>query len=724
MRADENPFKGAGAGHPPEQRAKYELFEQLVGEQITSIFRNLSFLKPEGRSSCVAWGIKDPKDLEDKKAQFFASLRQSMALAYTHKDVERNPMFYRLRRAFVNGSVAGLRQSIQFLFVDSVVKGKFPSDKTIHSNPRQLADLCYPNEWYPATRAIQRTVHLHIGPTNSGKTYQALKKLESAESGVYAGPLRLLAHEVYTRFNAKGKPCALITGEERRVPEGMNKTMSSCTVEMVPLNVKVDVAVIDEIQMMGDRDRGWAWTQAFLGVQAKELHLCGELRTEELVRKLCASVGDKLIVHRYERLSPLELQKSSINGNLKKLEKGDAVILFSRVAIHAMKKKIEAATGRKCAVVYGSLPPETRAQQAALFNDPDNEYDFLAASDAIGMGLNLSVRRIIFESTTKHDGLSFRIIHTSEIKQIGGRAGRYKSAHDAVKEGLASSKDGGPIKPSNVGYVTTLQNFDLPVVRKGMETDAKPITTAGIIPPDSVLKRFASYFPPGTPFSYILLRLYDISSISSNFFLCPVKDQILIADIIEPYKLTISDRLKFIAAPCSIREPQYVEVLEELAKCVADQSNGHLLDLKSLPLDLLDMEVHEYSNGIMGYLKEAEFLHKAITTYLWLSYRFNGVFISQALAFHVKDLVEVKINQCLENINYDPRKAAIQKALREKTVKRGLTVDAELGGGHEFELFDDEAQVLTRVDVELPEKVIAIDNIDDELRTEIQQPNL
>ena len=126
----------------------------------------------------------------------------------------------------------------------------------------------------------------------------------------------------------------------------------------------------------------------------------------------------------------------------------------------------------------------------------------------------------------------------------------------------------------------------------------------------------------------------------------------------------------------------------------------------------------------MGYLKEAEFLHKAITTYLWLSYRFNGVFISQALAFHVKDLVEVKINQCLENINYDPRKAAIQKALREKTVKRGLTVDAELGGGHEFELFDDEAQVLTRVDVELPEKVIAIDNIDDELRTEIQQPNL
>lgn len=695
-----------------------------MGEQITSIFRNLSFLKPGGRSSCKAWGIENPDDLEDKKAQFFASLRQAMSLAYTHKDIERNPMFYRLRRAFVKGSVAGLRQSIQFLFVDSVVKGKFPSDKTIHSNPRQLADLCYPNEWYPATRAIQRTVHLHIGPTNSGKTYQALKKLEAAETGVYAGPLRLLAHEVYTRFNAKGKLCALITGEERRVPEGMTKPMSSCTVEMVPLNVKVDVAVIDEVQMIGDRDRGWAWTQAFLGVQAKELHLCGELRTEEMIRKLCASIGDKLIVHKYERLSPLELQKSSINGDLSRLEKGDAVILFSRVAIHAMKKKIEAATGKKCAVVYGSLPPETRAQQAALFNDPDNDYDFLAASDAIGMGLNLSVRRIIFESTTKHDGMSFRIIQTSEIKQIGGRAGRYKSAHDAVKEGGADSTNVGLAKPSHVGYVTTLQNFDLPVVRKGMETDAKPITTAGIMPPDLVFKRFASYFPPGTPFSYILLRLYDASSISSNFFLCPITDQILIADIIEPYKLTISDRLKFIAAPCMVREPQYVELLQELAKCVADQSNGHLLDLKSLPLDLLDLEIHEHENGIMGYLRDAEFLHKSITTYLWLSYRFNGVFISQPLAFHLKDLVEVKINECLEHINYDPKRAAIQKALRLKTVKRGLTAEADMGDVDEIELLADDTDIPAPADVEVPEVLIAVDTIGGEYGSEAQQPNL
>ena len=123
--------------------------------------------------------------------------------------------------------------------------------------------------------------------------------------------------------------------------------------------------------MMGDSARGWAWTQAFLGVQAKEVHLCGEVRTLQLIRDLCAAMGDKLEIHQYKRLSPLETMDTSFKGSIKNIQKGDAIVLFSRLAIHAMKKNIEDATGKRCAVVYGSLPPETRAQQAALFNDPD-----------------------------------------------------------------------------------------------------------------------------------------------------------------------------------------------------------------------------------------------------------------------------------------------------------------------------------------------------------------
>jgi ATP-dependent RNA helicase SUPV3L1/SUV3 len=280
-----------------------------------------------------------------------------------------------------------LATRLRYLFYAQTCGGRFTLAEV--ENQKEVADLRYPAEWYPATRGIPRTVHLHVGPTNSGKTYHALKRLEEAETGIYLGPLRLLAHEVYTRLNAKGKKCALVTGEEQRMPDGDGVNMYSCTVEMAPLNASFDVAVIDEIQMINHRERGWAWTQAFLGLQAREVHLCGEARTVPLMRELAALVGDKVHVHEYERLTPLKVAPKSLRGNLYMLEKGDCIVAFTVLGIHALRREIEKKTGKKCAIVYGSLPPETRAQQARLFNDPDNDYDFLVASDAIGMGLNL-----------------------------------------------------------------------------------------------------------------------------------------------------------------------------------------------------------------------------------------------------------------------------------------------------------------------------------------------
>ena len=293
-----------------------------------------------------------------------------------------------LRDAFFDRGINSLDDRIKYAFYDHVTGSRF-TDSEIR-NQKSLADLRYPPEWYPATRSVHRTVHLHVGPTNSGKTYHALKRLEQAQTGVYAGPLRLLAHEVFTRMNAQGKRCSLITGEERRSPDDdIACDMQSCTVEMMPLNKTFDVAVVDEIQMIGNAERGWAWTQAVLGVKAREVHLCGEARTVPLIRELCASVGEKLVVHEYKRLSPLEMAPESINGDLKRLRPGDCIVSFTVMGIHALRREIEKITGRKVATVYGGLPPETRAQQARLFNDPDNEYDFLVASDAIGMGLNL-----------------------------------------------------------------------------------------------------------------------------------------------------------------------------------------------------------------------------------------------------------------------------------------------------------------------------------------------
>ena len=292
-----------------------------------------------------------------------------------------------LRQLYIEKGDGPLMIQLKFILQGHVANETFSKDDIL--NQARLADFRYPYEWYPEARSIQRKIHLHIGPTNSGKTYHALERLKQAADGVYAGPLRLLAHEVYSRMNTAGRPCHLITGDEMILSDDPDATLASCTVEMMPLHRDFEVAVVDEIQMIGDRDRGFAWSQAVLGLRAKELHLCGEARALPIIRALAAAMGDELIIHQYKRLSPLKTMSTSLKGDLKQLRKGDCVVAFSRAMLHELKKEIVKVTGKKVAVVYGSLPPETRAQQAKLFNDPDNDYDILVASNAIGMGLNL-----------------------------------------------------------------------------------------------------------------------------------------------------------------------------------------------------------------------------------------------------------------------------------------------------------------------------------------------
>jgi len=589
-----------------------------------------------------------------------------------------------LRLAFNKRGQRGLDDRIKYAFYAQVTGARFTESDI--KNQQGLADLRYPTEWYPGTRAMHRTIHLHVGPTNSGKTYHALQRLEQAERGAYAGPLRLLAHEVYTRMAAKGKNCALVTGEERRLPESTDGPQSdslvtSCTVEMMPLNQILDVAVIDEIQMIGNAERGWAWTQALLGVQAKEVHLCGEERTVPLIKELAASVGEKLVIHKYERLSPLKVADDSLNGKIKDLRKGDCVVSFSVMGIHALRQQIEKATGRKVATVYGSLPPETRAQQARLFNDPDNEYDFLVASDAVGMGLNLAIKRVIFEASNKFDGAARRTLSVADIKQIGGRAGRYRTAAQATEtttpDGDTTTQDASPNKvPSedSVGIVTTLEKFDFPVVRAAMESEPEPIRTAGIFPPDSVLERFSSYFPPGTPFSYIMTRLHELSLMHKRFHLCGLRDQIWVADLIEPVQgLTIGDRNVICSAPASQSDGElWRELMPAYARIIAEQSGGNLIDIPQLPLEVLEAE----TSPSREYLRELERLHKGIVTYLWLSYRFAGLFTTRALAFHVKNMVEEKIEEVLDKFSFTEAQRRKIAANREKQLLADISSGA------------------------------------------------
>ncbi|ESZ89912.1 hypothetical protein SBOR_9701 [Sclerotinia borealis F-4128] len=667
-------------------RTQFQKFEELMVKESRILKRKLiegtEFQQPVGKVDLEGWGLSSTEEFRNKLAEFEKVVAEAGRRATHRGEIDKvsNPLFCKLKDAYITNSHTGLEGGIRHAFTSFALSGKFSKEDL--ANHQRLADFRYPIEWYPATRAMQRTFHLHVGPTNSGKTYHALQKLEAAKSGIYAGPLRLLAHEVYTRFNAKGIPCSLVTGEERRVPEGAKDLMKSCTVEMMPLNTKVDIAVIDEIQMIGDEERGWAWTQAVLGVQAKEVHLCGEVRTTDLVKQLCAMTGDKLVIHNYERLGKLEVMKMSLGeeksckrgGPVGRLEKGDAVIMFSRMKIHAMKNQIEANhKGKRCAIVYGSLPPETRALQAALFNDPDNEYDFLVASNAVGMGLNLSIKRVILESVERYDGTDTITLPLSEIKQIAGRAGRYKTARDAITAGPNDLTDGTPAEKMErpVGLVTTFSKADHQVLLRAMSGEAAQMTTAGIFPPASVIERFAENFPKSTKFSYIILRLNEIGSISTQFHLCKLKEQVNIADVIQDFDLSIRQRLIFIAAPVALRDAGGKNVLKAFAGCVANNTGGHILDILESNLKLLDEDPDTFDHQTQRerYVRSIESLHKTISLYLWLSYRFTGVFHSQAVAFHIKGLVEEKIDVCLAKAEWQENAKIKARKTNEKLIK-------------------------------------------------------
>lgn len=300
----------------------------------------------------------------------------------------RIPTLKALFDTYDQQGIVGLDSLILKYFNQYYLAHGHPSLKHVnHRNAATVADMRNPGEWFPEARNMRRKIIMHVGPTNSGKTYQALRRLESANAGWYGGPLRLLAHEVFNRMNNKGIKCNLKTGEEIRIVD-INAPITSSTIEMFSESSNYDVAVIDEIQMMADPQRGFGWTTALLGLKAKELHLCGEEAAVPLVTKIAEELGEEIEINRYERLSPLKTDSKPL-FSYRNVRKGDCIVTFSRKTIFAIRERIERESGLRCALVYGALPPETRSMQADLFNDPNTGYDVIVASDAIGMGLNL-----------------------------------------------------------------------------------------------------------------------------------------------------------------------------------------------------------------------------------------------------------------------------------------------------------------------------------------------
>jgi ATP-dependent RNA helicase SUPV3L1/SUV3 len=281
----------------------------------------------------------------------------------------------------------------------------------------------HPKDEFPLARLMKRKVVIHCGETNTGKTYSALQDLKKAKTGVYLAPLRLLALEVFQTLNGGGTPCDLLTGEEKHTVEGA--TYVSSTIEMMNLDNEYDIALIDEAQMAADPQRGNSWTKAMLGVRARELIICCSNNAVPLITKLIEDCGDICETVQHTRDTPLVFEKKQYVFPADVMP-GDALIAFSRRSVLELADSL-AACGIEASVIYGALPPDNRRMQMQRFID--GESSVVVATDAIGMGLNLPIKRVVFTQVEKFNGVDIRNLAASEIQQIAGRAGR-KNIYD------------------------------------------------------------------------------------------------------------------------------------------------------------------------------------------------------------------------------------------------------------------------------------------------------
>ncbi|XP_054009082.1 ATP-dependent RNA helicase SUV3 homolog, mitochondrial [Hylaeus anthracinus] len=471
---------------------------------------------------------------------------------------------------------------------------------------KKISDLRHPPTWYTQARAKTRKIIFHAGPTNSGKTYHALQRFMNAKSGVYCGPLKLLAVEVFNKCNTMGTPCDLITGEERSYAKNEMSPANhvACSVEMVNVQNVFEVAVIDEIQLVRDPSRGWAWTRALLGLVADEIHLCGEVAAIPIIESICATTGETVEVHTYKRLTDLVIEDKALYS-LSNVQAGDCIVCFNKNDIFTVSQTIE-QMGKQVAVIYGSLPPGTKLAQAAKFNDPKNPCKILVATNAIGMGLNLHIRRIIFYSVfqpivNEKGEKEIDTISVSTALQIAGRAGRYQTQW-------------------TTGYVTTFRSEDLPVLQKLLVQTPEKIQQAGLHPTADQIELYA-YYLPDTTLSNLINIFVALSEVDDSlYFICNLDDFKFLADIIEHVPLSLRMRYVFCCAPINRKSPFVCSMFLKFARQCSRNNKitfGWLADQIKWP---------PKTPTTINDLVHLEAVFDVMDIYLWFSYRFTDIF--------------------------------------------------------------------------------------------------
>jgi superfamily II DNA/RNA helicase len=464
---------------------------------------------------------------------------------------------------------------------------------------------------YTKARKLKRHFTFLIGKTNSGKTYQAFNTMCNYQSGAYLSPLRLLALEGQGEIERRGHACSMLTGEEKHIDPDAQFTSS--TIEMIKLREEVDCIVIDEIQMLKDPQRGWAWTQAVVGAPAKNVILTGSEEVLPLVEALIEYTGDTLSIERLERKSPLKIN-SDINS-LKNIKSGTAIIAFSRRDVLSLKGTLK---DRKVSVIYGNLGPKVRITEAEKFRN--GETDILIATDAIAMGLNLPIEQVLFYSHTKHINGKHYDLDAQLVHQIAGRAGRY---------GL-----------KNVGYAGALSNKTLKYVR-GILREEIPIYQgkAYIKPTLDYIEKIKVTLNIDD-FHTALEAFEDLYLFQNPLFECTDLGKVIeMAEEVSDLSLSDEERLILASAPVRENTEYGIELFRRYAKIWVDNKDKRLQHKNTIS----GIPIGKYAN--MGktqdnqILKKAEEAVHALDLYTWFNNLDEDVFSNTKGAEEQKDIL-------------------------------------------------------------------------------------
>jgi len=495
------------------------------------------------------------------------------------------------------------RRRILFHFGDYIkpLKEKQKREELLAKTIRDFKNL------FPLARQLKRKIAFHVGPTNSGKTYAALKELESATTGYYLAPLRLLALEGYENLQKNGVHVSLITGEEEIIDE--ESTHISSTIEMMNGSVDVDVCVIDEIQMLGDRDRGWAWANALMGVPAKKVILTGSANALPAVKELCEYLGEELEIIHFERKNELSMMQTPVS--MKCIEPQTAIVAFSRRDVLSLKQQL--SERYSVSVVYGNLSPEVRREEARRFRE--GESQILVSTDAIAMGLNLPIKTLLFAKDNKFDGIRRRELLPTEVSQIAGRAGRY---------GFEEKGYVGAMEENTLSTIASLFHAPLPDIELPVSVMAslEHVMLIGEILETEDVTTILEFFADNMEFD-------------GPFNAANIDSMLEIATIVDEYNLDLKTRYFLSCAPASISSPYIESVFHRYIKQI--EAGGQVLYIP--PRDLPSFA---QTNDM---LLNAEDRVREISLYLWLSFKFPDIFQDVEKALQAR----IRLNNYIEN---------------------------------------------------------------------------